>query len=281
MEAEPSRTAIFAAIARGSLRLDFAPPWVFDDPFAPDLVGSAWSETKELLVSTLGVEVFREASAFVGMRSRLTEDRLGQGPFDQYVILGAGLDSFVWRRPDLVGSLKVFEVDHPATQAWKRERTTELALPVSDAHFFVPVDFEVESLDQALDAAGFDWTKPSMFSWLGVTPYLSPDAIEATLRLIGGAARGTEVVFDYKADASILDDNGRKFLEVFSRLAAQAGEPIQDGWTAADIEELIVRCGLQVADHPSRDETRQRYFANRTDALVPYTAQSVVAATKA
>jgi methyltransferase (TIGR00027 family) len=172
----------------------------------------------------------------------------------------------------------VFEVDHPATQAWKRERVAALALPMSDAHVFAPIDFETESLREGLDAAGFDWTKPTMFSWLGVIPYLTVNAIEAMLRTIAGAAPGTEVVFDYKAHSSILDENGRKFIEIFGRLAAESGEPLQDEWTAAEIEMLIARCGLQVTDRPTRKDTIERYFAKRSDGLIPYSAQNVVAA---
>ena len=100
--------------------------------------------------------VVREARAAVCTRSRYAEDRLAAGAFAQYVILGAGLDSFAWRRPDLLGSLRVFEVDHPASQAWKLERVRDLALPLSDSQVFVPADFEAEPVQDALGTAGFD-----------------------------------------------------------------------------------------------------------------------------
>ena len=278
MEAEPSRTAILAAIARGELRLQFEPPSVLDDPFALVLVGPAWQEAYESLISLFGVEICQEAWAFHCLRSRYAEDRLTQGTFAQYVILGAGLDSFVWRRPDLLRSLRVFEVDHPATQAWKRDRVAALALPASESLVFTPIDFESESLRHGLDAAGFEWTKPTMFSWLGVTHYLTSDAMETTLRTMADAAPASAVAFDYRADATVLDENGKTFWETFGRVAAQSGEPLQDEWTADQIETLITRCGLQVADHPTREETIERYFAGRIDGLVPWSASSLVAA---
>ena len=147
--------------------------------------------------------------AGIATRSRYAEDRLTQAPFAQYVVLGAGLDSFGWRRPDLLRSLTVYEVDHPASQDWKRERIADLALPVADTQIFVPVDFEIESLRHGLDGAGFDWHRPAMFSWLGVTAYLTAEAIEATLRTIGHCQTGSEVVFSYFAEDSLLDDNRR------------------------------------------------------------------------
>ncbi len=278
MEAEPSRTAILAAVARGELRLQMEPPWVLDDPFALMLIGPVWEESNQLLLSLFGSAICQEAWAFHCLRSRYAEDRLTQGAFAQYVILGAGLDSFAWRRPDLLRSLRVFEVDHPATQAWKRERVTALALPMNVALVYAPIDFETESLRHGLDAAGFDWTKPTMFSWLGVTHYLTADAIETTLRTIADAAPGSEVTFDYRADESVLDENGKTFWRTFGQVAAKSNEPLQDEWTTIEIESLIVRCGLQVADQPTRDKTIELYFANRTDGLVPWSASSLVAA---
>lgn len=140
MEAAPSRTAMLAALARGLLRMEETPPWVLDDAFALLLIGPAWQDLRELTSSLFPAQVLAEAAAAVCTRTRYVEDRLAAGGFAQYVILGAGLDSFAWRRPELLGSLRVFEVDHPASQAWKLERVKELALPLSDAQVLVPID---------------------------------------------------------------------------------------------------------------------------------------------
>ena len=267
-----------AAVGRGMVRLEESPPWVLDDAFALVLVGSGWRELRQRMVSLFPDQVVRESCAAVCTRSRYAEDRLAAGGFAQYVILGAGLDSFAWRRPDLLRSLRVFEVDHPASQAWKLERVEDLALPRSNLQVFVPLDFEADRLEHALRRAGFDWSQPTLFSWLGVAPYLTPQAIESTLCTIAAAAVGSEVVFSYRADESVLDDVGSEFVRIFSPLAAAAGEPLRPGWPVVEIERLISGCGLKVVDHPSRADLEQRYFADRTDGLRPYTVETLVTA---
>jgi len=278
MEAAPSRTAMLAAVARGLLRLEATQPWVLDDAFALVLVGPVWQELREGPVSLFPAEVVREVLAGICTRSRYAEDRLAAGAFAQYVILGAGLDSFAWRRPDLLRSLRVFEVDHPASQAWKLERVRDLALPLSDSQVFVPVDFEAEPVQDALGAAGFDWGQPALFSWTGVAPYLTAQAIASTLRAVAGTVAGSEVVFSYRAEAAVLDDVGREFIRIYAPLAASLGEPLQPGWPAMEIEQLISRSGLKVVDHPVRADLQERYFAGRADGLRPFTAESLVTA---
>jgi methyltransferase (TIGR00027 family) len=262
----------------GHPRMTETPPWVLDDVLALVLTGSAWHELQEQLELLFPGQIGRKARAAVCVRTRLAEDRLRAGAFTQYVILGAGLDSFAWRHPDLLRSLRVFEVDHPASQAWKRERVRALALPVSDAHVFVPVDFEADALHDALGAAGFDWARPAMFSWTGVAPYLTAEAIESTMRTIARAAAGSEVTFSYRAENSVLDEVGREFVATYTPVAASLGEPLQPGWPATEIEKLITRCGLEVVDHPTRADLAARYFADRTDGLRPYTPETLVTA---
>jgi methyltransferase (TIGR00027 family) len=278
MEAIPSRTAMLAALARAMLRMEETPPWVLDDAFALLLIGPAWQDLRELTSSLFPDQVLAETAAAVCTRSRYAEDRLAAGGFAQYVILGAGLDSFAWRRPDLLGSLRVFEVDHPASQAWKLERVKELTLPLSDSQVFVPVDLEAEPLQDALGTAGFEWGQPALFSWTGVAPYLTSSAIASTLRTIAGAAAGSEVVFSYRAEDSVLDDAGKDFIRIYAPLAASLGEPVQPGWPVIEIERLISRCGLKVVDHPARADLQQRYFAGRADGLRPYNVETLVTA---
>jgi len=269
---------MIAAVARGWFRMTETPPWVLDDVLAMVLTGPAWHEIQEQLDLLLPGQIGREARAAVCVRSRMAEDRLQAGAFTQYMILGAGLDSFAWRRPDLLRCLRVFEVDHPASQAWKRDRITDLALPLSDSHVFVPVDFETDPLQHALDAAGFDWAQPAMFSWTGVAPYLTAQAIESTMRTIARTEAGSEVMFSYRAEESVLDDVGREFVRRYTPVAAALGEPLQPGWPVNEIEKLISLCGLQVVDHPTRADLVARYFADRTDGLRPYTPETLVTA---
>jgi methyltransferase (TIGR00027 family) len=277
MEAEPSRTAMMAAFARERHRLD-PPPCVLDDPFARDLVGPAWEQIAALADALFSPDLQRRLWAGVVGRARYAEDRLTGRAFTQCVLLGAGLDSLAWRHPEFLGDLTLFEVDHPASQAWKRERVTELRLPLADRHVFVPIDFEVESLRTGLDKAGFDWAAPTLFSWMGVTPYLTTDAVEATLRTIATCAPGSEVAFSYRADESVLDDDTREIVRIFEPLTVELGEPVRPGQSAEEMEQLVAACGLKVADHPAFPDFVSRYFAGRTDGLLPWTLECLLVA---
>jgi len=280
MEAgEPSRTAMMAATARGLHRLEAETPWVFDDFLALVMVGPAWKDLRAQLSAALSEPLLRVVSTMTVIRARFMEERLAVGGFDQYVLLGAGLDSFAWRRPDaLAAGLRVFEVDHPATQAWKLARVDELGLPSSDRHVFAPVDFEVETLPAGLDRVGFDWSARTLFSWLGVVPYLTPDAIETTLRCVAKCAPASEITLSYMISPPLMAEIGRTFLDRFSGLAAGAGEPLRTAHTPEEAEAVVRRCGLHVADHPTRDDIEARYFAGRSDELSPITFEQFLVA---
>jgi len=266
---------MLAAVARAEHRNRDAFPWVLDDPLAQILLGPGREQLVALMEALFPDAVQRVARAAVAVRSRFAEDHLAGGTFTQYVALGAGLDSLAWRRPDLFRTITMFEVDHPASQAWKRERVQELGLPDIPGHVFVPIDFEVESLRMGLDAAGFDWAQPTLFSWLGVLPYLTDEAVETTFRTIAACGPGTEVVFTYLGDDSVLDDAGREFLQTFLPIAEQSGEPVQPGRSAKEIESLVTGCGLRLDALPTHDELVDRYFAGRADGLLPWTGECV------
>ncbi len=155
----------------------------------------------------------------------------------------------------------------------------ELGLEPSEYQVFAPVDFEVESLDAGLDAAGFVWQEPTLFSWLGVVPYLTIDAVEATLRTVARCRSGSEIVFEYGLARPLMDDLGREFVAGFAPLATRVGEPLRTGggWSAEQAEEVVERCGLRVADHPSRDDLVERYFGGRDDGLRPWSVSHLMA----
>ena len=278
MEASASRTAMLAAVVRGRHRLEEEPPWILDDPFALGLVGPVWETVAEVGDARHSAELGRQLRAGLALRSRFAEDRLEAGGFSQYVLLGAGLDSFVWRRPDLLADVTVFEVDHPASQAWKRARMDELGLDAPDRQVFAPVDFETGSLGSGLDAAGFDRERPALFSWLGVVPYLTLPAVEATLRAVAACAPGSEVAVEYGLAPAYVDEVGREFTTGFLAVAEQAGEPLHTAWSPADAEEVMARCGLTVVDHPDRAELEARYFAGRPDGLRPWSVSGLLVA---
>lgn len=269
---------MLSAIGRGRHRLVDPPPWVLDDPFALPLVGPAWLEINAASSVALREPLLDGVRAFLVGRSRYAEDRLAAGDFTQYVILGAGLDSFAWRRPDLLHSLRVFEIDHPSMQAWKLERAAVLALPTNDKHILAPVDFETETLRDGLGGVGFDWSQPTLFSWLGVTMYLTSDAIKDTLATVASCVAGSEIVLSYPPTLPFLDDLGKEFLEVLKRTAAGAGEPILTALRPTDAVAMLEGCGLQVAEELSRDDLHERYFAGRTDNLTPHTVERLIAA---
>jgi methyltransferase (TIGR00027 family) len=265
-------------VARGRHRLEHARPWVFDDPFALVLVGPAWREVARRSAERYREPVGREVVGGMVARARYAEDRLAASGCGQYVLLGAGLDSFAWRRPDLLRELRVFEVDHPASQAYKRERIAALGLPESPSLAWAQVDFERETLHDGLERAGFDFSRPAFFSWLGVTMYLTLEAVEATLRAIAGGAPGSEVVFSYGRTDEHLDAIGREFRDRAAAFFQASGEPIHTRLSRAGAEALVARCGLTVADHPDRGDLVARYFAGRQDGLKPYTSEGVLAA---
>jgi methyltransferase (TIGR00027 family) len=274
----PSATAMAVAVSRGSHRADDEPPWVLDDPYALMLAGPAWPDIRASDEAVFAEPVRRQSRSSIVVRSRYAEDRLLAGCHRQYVILGAGLDSFAWRRPGLLGPMRVFEVDHPATQAWKRARADDLGLPIGEGHIFVPVDFEAEPLEAALNQARLDWSQPVFFSWLGVIIYLTTGAVEATLRTIAACAPGSEAVLSYDASAPFLDETAREMVKTESEMVAAAGEPYRLTFSPAEAETLVTRCGLAVAEHLTPDDLYERYFSGRPDGLRPSTAERLMAA---
>ena len=269
--AQPSRTAMLAAVARGVHRNDATEPLVFDDPLALSLVGPGWKQLYEMVCSLLPPEVVAQAIGLIVGRSRYAEDRLADGAFEQYVILGAGLDSFAWRRPAGLERVRVFEVDQPATQEWKRTR-------MGPGPEYVPCDLEKDALDEALDAAGFDWTAPSFFSCLGLTIYLGLGSIESVLRTVAACPAGSEIVVSYSPPEDYVDPIGRVLRDALSPVASAAGEDYRTLVSPDDAEALARRAGLSVADHPTMAELNARYFRSRADGLAAPTSERLLAA---
>ena len=187
-------TAVGAAFLRAAHLTEDGNPKIFQDTLAHALVGHELATRLEnVLQQSWPPEILPVARVTMVTRARYTEDRMLQrahAGVDQYVILGAGLDTFGYRRPDLLGALRVFEVDHPMVQSWKRERWHAVGINEPVGVQFVPVDFERESLQEGLARMGFRVEAPAFVSWLGVTQYLTPAAIQSTLDLLGSFARG-------------------------------------------------------------------------------------------
>ncbi len=209
------------------------------------------------------------APSLILARSRYSEDSLENAVRQgvrQYVILGAGMDTFAFRRPDMLEKLQVFEVDHPATQAVKHHRITEAGWEQPAQLHFVPLDFEKESLAEALMRSSYDSQVPSFFSWLGVTYYLTRDAIFATLRAIADISPpGSMVVFDYMDNDAFVPGRIARRVDMIQKSARQMGEPMITGFDPSSLAAELASIGLRVAEDLSPTDIEERYFKGRTD----------------
>jgi methyltransferase (TIGR00027 family) len=266
-----SQTALTAAAARAAHLLVDGPPVIFADPLAERLLG-ADAETLLSYHRNHGSHaILSGARTQVTLRSRLAESRVAAARSRgvlQYVLLGAGLDSFAYRSGD--PDLRTFEVDRPASQRWKRDRVAEAGIDVPPTLAYVPVDFETESLRDALAAAGFDASAPAVVSWLGVTMYLTRPAIEATLGELGRFATGSEIVFDYMLAPESRDEAGRAYADQVSAVAAERGEPWLSAFTPGEISAALTAAGFADITHTRQADAEPELW-RRTDALAPST----------
>jgi methyltransferase (TIGR00027 family) len=211
-------------------------------------------------------------SAFV-LRSRFAEDCLQSavtGGIRQYVILGAGLDTFAYRQPDWASNLAIFEIDHPSSQEYKRERLAARGIEIPANLRFCPCDFEHQSLDEALATTSFDRGTTTVFSWLGVTQYLTRDAIETTLRFVASLPHPSEITFQFVIPQDHLSGIDAEVSLFAANGAAMRGEP----WiTRLDPEECklwLANLGFAKVFHLTPEEAQRRYFDGRRDGLQVY-----------
>ncbi|HEY3814923.1 MAG TPA: class I SAM-dependent methyltransferase [Caulobacteraceae bacterium] len=246
LEKQPSRTALGAAGHRAAHQtLDGGR--IFKDPLAVQILG----EDRDAILADPRRLRATGLRLFIALRSAIAERALAKGVetrgVTQAVILGAGLDTFAYRNP-FEGRLKVFEVDHPATQAWKRRRLAETGIAIPDSVTFAPVDFERDKLMDALVANGFDPAKRTFFVWLGVTYYLTREAILTTFETIGAVPGGAEVAFDYGEPphkSSFLFRRARRRL---AERVAEAGEPFVSNFEPKDLHAVLHARGFTEID---------------------------------
>jgi methyltransferase (TIGR00027 family) len=258
-----SKTALGVAIRRAAHQLMDQPP-VLDDPIAVRLIGSGYRGKMGRASHPVG----RDFRAFMAVRSRYTEDQLAAAVREgvaQYVVLGAGLDTFAYRNP--FASLRVFEVDFPATQEWKRAMLAEADIALPAGLTFVPLDFEHHTLAEGLAEAGFDTGAAAFFGWLGVAPYLTLAAFRATLSVIAELPAGTALSFDYALAPETLSKVGRTAFAALSGRVAAAGEPFQLFFTPQTMESELRRAGFQRIEQLDSDRLNERYFKDRADGL--------------
>jgi len=260
---QPSKTALRVAIRRAAHQLMDRPP-VLDDPIALPLLGSGYARDLE----RASHKVARDFRCFMAARSRYVEDRLAEAVSQgvaQYVILGAGLDTFAYRNP--FPALRAFEVDLPATQQWKRDLLSEAQIPEPASLTFVALDFEHKTLAEGLAEAGFDSTRPAFFGWLGVVPYLTIEAFRSTLSAIAQLPAGTGIGFDYAVAPETLSPLGRTAFNALAGRVAAAGEPFQLFFTPQAMEAELRRAGFHRFEQLDSDHLNELYFKNRADGL--------------
>ncbi|MFP3182812.1 MAG: class I SAM-dependent methyltransferase, partial [Paraburkholderia sp.] len=215
----------------------------------------------------------RPFRASIVARARFIEDLVVEQAcrgLSQYVILGAGLDSFAQRRPELASHLKVFEVDQPGPQAWKRQRLIELGFGVPDWLRFVPVDFEAGgSWQEGLVTAGFDNSKPAIVVSTGVSMYLTKEANAASLREVASLAPGSTLAMTFLLPLELADPEVRPALEMAEKGARASGTPFLSFFTPQEILALAREAGFGEVRHVSAADLTQRYFVGRTDGLRP------------
>lgn len=276
----PDSTAVRVALWRAMhLEVD-APPHVFDDDIGLRLAepDESWRQRPDMDPSAT-----RGFRASIVARARFIEDLVTEQAargVGQYVILGAGLDTFAQRRPQVASPLRVFEIDQPGTQAWKRRRLAELGYAVPEWLRLVPVDFEAGQFWwEQLMAAGFDPDRPAVVAATGVVMYLTKGATRATLRQIAGFAAGSTLAMTFLLPAELLDDADRPGLRASEKGAKASGTPFLSFYTPQEMLTLARDAGFAQARHVPSTALGERYFANRSDGLRPSSGEDFLLAT--
>lgn len=267
---EPDTTAVRVALWRALHVLADPPPHVLEDEIglrlaAPD---AGWRERPDM--EPRWTSPFR---ASIVARARfiedLVEEQIGRG-VTQYVILGAGLDTFAQRRPEIASHLQIFEVDQPGPQAWKRQRLIDLGFGIPNWLHLVPVDFEAgESWWDRLTTAGFDASRPAVVVSTGVSMYLTRDANLAAMRQVAALAQGSTLATSFLLPVELADPEVRPGLEMAAKGARASGTPFISFFTPEEMLALAREAGFKQARHVSAAALAERYFADRTDGLRP------------
>lgn len=269
MEADRASQTALAAAGNRALHLivDGEPP-ILDDQLALRFIGPAAEAAFRRSAEALRSPELRVLRTLAVVRSRYAEDLLDQAihrGVEQYVILGAGFDSSAFR--DTHGDrVEIFEVDHPATQEAKRAKLAELDVEIPRNLTFAPVDFETTALSTGLAGVGFRTNRPTFFSWLGVTQYLSEASIFSTLRYVSSCEGGSEIVFEYALAPEALAEGDRDLLARSMERTAAEGEPFLSLFEPSDLAKKLSLAGFQeTRDFGSREA--ERYLAGRSDGL--------------
>lgn len=258
---QPSRTAWAAAAHRAAHQL-LEGGRIFSDPLAVRILPE---DVQALIHDVEGDAARRKMRLFIAVRTRFAEDALASAierGVGQLVVLGAGLDTFAYRNP-FPDRLRVFEVDHPATQAWKRERLAAAVIPIPPSLIFAPVDFERQTLSQGLQCAGFDPAQQTFFTWLGVVPYLTEQAVWSTLGYIAQIPGGAHVIFDYADPPHTLSAEARADHDLRAARVQGLGESWITYFEAAQLREKLLAAGFTEIEDLGPREIAARHWPQR------------------
>jgi len=268
-----ARTALWRAL---HLQVD-AKPYILEDEIGLKLLAppAGWQERPDMKFT-------KRLRASILARARFIEDLIieqSKQGIRQYVILGAGLDSFAQRRPAIASQLQIFEIDQPNTLAWKQERLVALGFPIPHYLHFVPVNFEVSSWWEELLKAGFDLHQPAVVVCTGVTLYLTQEAITATLKQLAALAPHSKLAITFYLPIHLLDEEDQSMQEMAEKGAEAAGTPFVSFFAPAEIISLAHEAGLQDVHIQSTKDMEQRYFSGRADQLLPASGEVFLLAT--
>ncbi|XZF15089.1 class I SAM-dependent methyltransferase [Chitinophagaceae bacterium MMS25-I14] len=276
---QPDNTAVRTALWRAlHLQVD-APPHIIADETGLQLVAPAegWQQRPDM-----HADFTKRLRASIVARARFIEDliiKYSQQGIGQYVLLGAGLDTFAQRRPDVAAKLQVYEIDQPDTQTWKKQRLQELGFGVPDWLHFVSVNFEVSSWLEELLKAGFDRSKPAFVACTGVTLYLTKEAIAATLQQLATLAPGSQLAMTFYLPIELMAEEDRPLQQIAEKGAREAGTPFISFFAPDEVLALAKEAGFKDARTVTTRDMEKLYFADRTDHFLPATGEIFLLAT--
>lgn len=269
VNSKPDNTAVRTALWRALHTEADAPPSIITDTIGLELIApdEGWRQRPDM-----HVEFTRRLRASMAARARFIEDLIleeARRGIGQYVILGAGLDTFAQRRPEIASGLQLYEIDQPGTQTWKKQRLQELGYGLPDWLHFVSVDFEKTSWWEALQQAGFEPRKPAVVASTGVTLYLTREAIRDTLRQLATLAPGSIVAMTFYLPINLMDATDQPLQEIAEKGAREAGTPFVSFFAPEQVLQLAVAAGFKEQKVVETKDLKQLYFANRADGLLP------------
>jgi len=276
---EPDNTAVRTALWRAMHVQVDAKPYILEDEIGFQLIApnEDWQKRPDM-----HPEFTKRLRASMVARARFMEDLMMEQHkkgINQYVILGAGLDTFAQRRPDIASNLQIFEIDQPDTQTWKQQRLTELGLPIPSTLHFVSVNFETSSWWEELLKAGFDFSQPAVVVSTGVTLYLTREAILSTLKQINTLASGSVLAMSFYLPNELMEEEDKFLQQISEKGARESGTPFVSFFSPTEVLALALEAGFKDAKTVSTPDIEQLYFKDRTDHLRPASGEVFLVAT--